>query len=373
MKLIIHVTEALGTGVAHSTSQLARAQVASGYEVLLIHSIRPETPSPEQMEKLFPAPIRRICLPMVNSVSPLQDLRHAMALARLFRQLDPAVIHLHSSKAGILGRVAALLSGHGRRVFYSPRGFAFLREDVSGFRRDLYLLFERFAAFLPGVLIGCSGTEATLARDRVRHPRVVLIENSADFSDIRPAAANGSSRLKVVTSGRLCYQKAPWKFRELAVGINDASIEFLWIGGGELAGELNGSACSSPIASTGWRDRQSVMDELSRADIFVMTSLWEGMPLSLIEAQATGLPAVVPDIVGCRDIVLHGETGFICSSETQMIESLRKLITDEDLRRSMGQAARKMALRRFSVQRMHSEMMREYGLPAGDQDAPRAA
>ncbi len=363
MKLIIHVTEALGTGVAHSTSQLAKVQSESGFDVLLIHSIRPESPSPEQMDSLYPSPIRRMYLPMVNSVSPIQDIRHTLQLAAIFRRLNPAAIHLHSSKAGILGRAAALLSGHGNRVFYSPRGFAFLREDVSRTVQRIFLLFERMAALLPGVLIGCSGTEAELAREVVRHPRTVLVENSADFSDIQPATGSQTPRLRVVTSGRLSYQKAPWKFRDLAVALNDPRIEFLWIGGGDLVNELvTPTSSSALVTSTGWRDRKSVMAELSKADIFVMTSLWEGMPLSLIEAQATGLPAVVPDIVGCRDIVRDGETGFICGSESQMLTCLRRLIENDDLRQTMGLAARKLALSRFSVQRMHREMMQAYGL-----------
>lgn len=363
MTLILHVTEALGAGVVHSISQLARIQANDGFDVALIHSCRPETPSPDELDRLFPSPIRRIYIPMVTRVSPLKDLRDAIALARLFKQLRPDIIHLHSSKAGVLGRIAALFAGYGRRTFYSPRGFAFLREDVSSNKRLLYLIFERLAALLRGTLVACSGSEAQLAQDRVGHRHVVLVENSAEFEHIKEAKGSATSRARVVTSGRLCYQKAPWRFRDLANGLNDLSADFIWIGGGELEHFLSiRDGDSVSLTSTGWLNRAEVLAELSQSDIFVMTSLWEGMPLSLIEAQAAGLPAVVPDVVGCRDIVRHGETGFVCTSDNELALRLRDLIENRELRQTMGRAARKMAKERFSVERMHKEMIKVYGV-----------
>lgn len=363
MTLIFHVTEALGTGVVHSISQLARIQANSGFDVVLVHSTRPETPSPEELDCLFPLPIRRIHIPMVTPVSPLKDARDVIALAKLFKQMRPDVIHLHSSKAGILGRVAAMLSGNGVRTFYSPRGFAFLRQDVSPTKRWLYLSFERIAAFMHGTLIGCSGTEAELAQDHVGHRRVVLVENSAAFEHIKEAKGSAPPRTRVVTSGRLCYQKAPWRFRDLADKLNDLPADFVWIGGGELEHFLAAPDDNSvSLVSTGWLNRADVLMELSQSDIFVMTSLWEGMPLSLLEAQVAGLPAVVPDVVGCRDIVRHGETGFICKSDNELALRLRELIENRELRQKMGGAARKMARERFSVERMHKEMVEVYGV-----------
>ena len=363
MTLILHVTEALGTGVVHSISQLARIQAKNGFDVVLVHSCRPETPPPDQLDRLFPPPIRRIHHSMVTPVSPLKDARDAMALARLFRQLRPDIIHLHSSKAGVLGRVAAFLSGHGVRTFYSPRGFAFLREDVSPLGRWLYLSFERIAAFLRGTLVACSGTEAQLARDRVGHPRVALVENSAEFEHIKEARGGDAPRMRVVTSGRICYQKAPWRFRDLANGLRGLPADFVWIGSGELEHFLSAPDDHSvSLISTGWLSRADVLMELSQSDIFVMTSLWEGMPLSLIEAQAAGLPAVVPDVVGCRDIVRHGETGFVGKSDDELALHVRELIENRELRQTLGRAARKMAKERFSVERMHKEMVKVYGV-----------
>ena len=114
------------------------------------------------------------------------------------------------------------------------------------------------------------------------------------------------------------------------------------------------------MSIAGWLPRAGVYAELAMVDIFVLPSLWEGMPLALIEAQVAGLPAVVSNVVGNRDVVIDGETGFVCDSDQEFITKTRLLIDDADLRLKMGQAAREMAAKRFSVERMHREMMAVY-------------
>lgn len=357
---ILHITEALGGGVAHSLSQLAKAQVADGYHVIVIHSVRPDTPV-DLLPGLYPAPIDRRVLRMMTAINPLVDVKALWQICKLLRTENPDVIHLHSSKAGVLGRLAALLTSRRNQVFYSPRGFAFLREDVSPGQQKLFLNLERVASKLGGTVIGCSGTEADLARSKVGHARTYLVENSVDLSAVPVATGSIDGRVRVVTSGRICYQKAPWRFRELAVGCADLMADFVWLGDGGLRADLMvDGVLPSGMQIAGWLPRSGVYAELVQADIFVLPSLWEGMPLALIEAQAAGLPAVVSDVVGNRDVVINGETGFVCQTEAELLQKTRLLIEDADLRRRMGQAAREMAAVRFSVGRMHREMMAVY-------------
>lgn len=358
---ILHITEALGGGVAHSISQLARIQSVNGLEVMVAHSIRPDTPDAEPLARLFPAPIERRIIPMVTAVSPLADVSSIIRISRLLREIKPDVVHLHSSKAGVLGRMAAILTGYGRRTFYSPRGFAFLRQDVSPAKRRLYLFFEAVAARLGGTLVACSNSEGKLARQKARHPNVVVVDNAVEVESIPSAQGSAGSKMRIVTSGRVCYPKAPWRFRELARALKDEAVEFVWIGAGELENELAFPAHEqSNITKTGWLERASVIQELARSDIYVQTSLWEGMPLSLIEAQVTGLPAVVSDAPGCRDIVMNGVTGYVCKDAAEMKEKMQRLIHDRVLRGNMGKEARALGLVRFSIARMHREMTQAY-------------
>ena len=85
------------------------------------------------------------------------------------------------------------------------------------------------------------------------------------------------------------------------------------------------------------------------------------MPIALIEAQAAGLPAVVFDVAGCRDVVRNGVTGFVCASMGEAVEKVRLLIRNRDLRNELGENARAMAAERFAMERMHREMLEVYG------------
>lgn len=362
---ILHITESLGGGVAHSLSQLAKAQAADGHQVLVVHSVRPDTPV-DLLPGLYPAPIDRRMLPMVTAIAPIADLRALGQIYALLKTESPDVVHLHSSKAGVLGRIAALLQGKRHRVFYSPRGFAFLREDVSSAKRKLFLNLERFASKLGGTVVGCSGTEADLARSEVGHVRTCLVENSVDLTAVPVATGSIDGRVRVVTSGRICYQKAPWRFRDLALRVADLSADFVWLGDGDMNDSLQvDGSLPENIRIAGWLPRVGVYAELATADIFVLPSLWEGMPLALIEAQAAGLPAVVSDVVGNRDVVIDGETGFVCKTDADLLQKTRLLIQDPGLRQKMGQGAREMAAKRFSVERMHAEMMAVYNEAIG--------
>lgn len=358
---VLHITEALGGGVAHSVSQLARVQAANGFEVIVAHSIRPDTPLPEKLDALFPSPICRLVLPMVTPVSPFADMIAVVKIFHLIRKIAPDVIHLHSSKAGVVGRVAAKLAGFGSKVFYSPRGFSFLRQDVSRSKRLLYLFFEVVAARLGGTLVACSNTEGVFARRKALHRHVVVVENSVDVETIPPAQTGGGGAIRVVTSGRVCYPKAPWRFRELAWMLKDEAAEFVWIGAGELEVELAFPRTERvKIGITGWLERDAGIRELAGSDIYVQSSLWEGMPLSLIEAQVAGLPAVVIDVVGCRDVVIDGVTGYVCKNVGEMKDKILCLIKDRKLRLGMGARARELGLERFSTRRMHDEMVSVY-------------
>ncbi len=328
--------------------------------MIVLHSVRPDTPV-DLLPGLYPPPIDRRVMPMVTAINPAADMKALWQIRALLKSENPDVIHLHSSKAGVLGRLAALLTGKRDQVFYSPRGFAFLREDVSPGKQKLFLNLERVASKLGGTVIGCSGTEADLARAEVGHARTCLVENSVDLSVVPVATGSTDGRVRVVTSGRICYQKAPWRFRDMAVGCVDLPADFIWLGDGDLRADLlvNG-AFPEDMRIAGWLPRAGVYAELAKADIFVLPSLWEGMPLALIEAQAAGLPAVVSDVVGNRDVVIDGETGFVCKTDADLLQKTRWLIEDADLRWRMGQAAREVAAVRFSVGRMHREMMAVY-------------
>jgi len=247
-------------------------------------------------------------------------------------------------------------------AFYSPHGFSFLRQDVSRVKQKTFIAFEKVASWFGGILVACSPSEAQCAVDLgIRQVRVV--ENGVDTEAIIPKSVLETPRVRVVTTGRICYQKAPWRLQQLALDCAMQQADFLWIGDGELRDTLkdNGRELGK-VSVTGWLPRQQVYEEIARSDIFVLPSLWEGMPLALIEAQVAGLPAVVSDTVGNRDVIQNNITGFVCQSDAELASRLKLLINDASLRLRMGAAAREIGMKRFSMARLHREMLAVYDI-----------
>ncbi len=351
---VLHITESLGAGVEHYLAMVTREQARAGHCVVLAHSMRADTPT-DKLDAEFGFLERRVIVPMVTEVSLLKDFSSVFHLIRLIRQERPDVIHLHSSKAGVLGRVAALLAWTRARVFYSPHGFAFLRQDVSEVKQKLFLWFERFASWLPGVLVACSATESRLATDKVGHKRVALIENAIDLNSVQPSESGNGIVVNVLNASRACYQKAPWRFEHVAHQCSEFPASFVWVGDGDLRPRE-----ADNLRVTGWVDQPEVAKRLAQADIFLMPSLWEGMPLALIQAQAAGVPAVVSNVVGCRDVVQHGITGFVCNTDEELCARTQELIVDAELRKGMGHNAAMMSRSRFAIERLNAELLNLY-------------
>ncbi|SFU19996.1 glycosyltransferase [Paraburkholderia aspalathi] len=359
---VLHVTEALGGGVLYAVAQLVNSQVDQGWVVVLAHSVRSDTPPTADLDEIFSSRVKRVVIPMVTAPDIWRDFLAILLIWRLVRRVSPTIVHLHSSKAGVVGRLAGVLAGYRQRLFYTPHGYAFLRQDVSRIKRKLFLLFERMATFVSGNVIACSPSEAEMARHRVFAQRVQLVENA-----VRPRVSKIASleegRLKVATVGRISPQKAPGRFKAIADRFSHSHAEFVWIGDGESKSELmTAGASEQTVSVTGWISREGVQETLLTADVFLLLSQWEGLPLSLIEAQLIGLPAIVSDIDGCREAVIDGVTGFVCHSDEDAVSALQRLIDDPILREKMGRAARLFATKRFALEKMVEGTFDAYGV-----------
>lgn len=347
---ILHISESLGGGVLKTIATLTSAQVAAGHQVLLAHSVRHDTPARLELNSIIAPAVVRQVLPMSSTVSPWKDSVSLFTLIRFIRKEKPDVIHAHSSKAGILARLASKLTGSSRRVLYSPHCYSFLRQDVSRFSRYMFYMFERIGVILGGHIVACGQTESFLSKYVLRHPRVFLVENAVPISAFRIARSRiETNTVKLGSAGRICKQKGPEIFADLCEKLTGLEIDCVWIGDGPLRMDFFPS--EMPVMVTGWMSPENAVMEMESLDIFVMTSKWEGMPLTLIESQLMGIPCVVPDVPGCVDVVLHGINGYVYRTSEELESFVRTLVSDAGLRTTIGSRARELALSRFSEQR----------------------
>lgn len=372
------VTEALAGGIVSSLANICNHLPSDEFEIVLVYSRRRESPSDEQLRVIYGKHVRLVQIQGSREINPANDLKLLLRYWRILRQESPDIVHFHSSKAGFVGRFAARLALiSSRSVFYSPRGFSFLRTDTSPGKRRLYWLLEKIAGMAGGHIIAVSASEAHEAQRLVGAGRTILVDNGLDLSALgaieAPATKPPGATWVIGTVGRLSAQKDPMAFLDLAQAVvahYPGKARFLWVGGGELAAtfetEVARRNLSGVVEATGWVPREEAWKRLqSEVDIYVQTSQWEGMPLTVLEAMAFTKPVVVRDAVGNRDVVAHGVTGYVGKDVREMVDYLSRLMADPGYMAQMGQSGRRRLEEHYTVARVVRELAAVYRAPLG--------
>ena len=326
-KRLLFVVEAMGGGLFTYIVSLAN-QLVEDYDLYIAYAVRPQTP--HDYRGYFDPRIHLIEVgDFVRPIRLKDDAKALLALVKIGRSVRPDIIHLHSAKAGVLGRLAYWFTAS--PVFYTPHGYSFLMRQAGPLKRGFYRSIEFAMARLRNTTIACSKGE--LEETLPLTKRALLINNGIDRREIDrcldcPPRQGGRARrgggwYTVFTIGRICGQKNPELFNRIALAMPET--RFLWIGDGELRDVLN----APNIEVTGWVSRREVLLLASRADCFLLPSLWEGLPISLLEAMYLGKPCVVSDVVGNRDVIRNGENGFVCHKLEQYVAAIRKTTQDE--------------------------------------------
>ena len=346
----------MGGGIISFLDSISGAQVREGAQVSILYSRRPDTPDRRAIEDRFGPHVR--LLPEVDAGSTMKNV---LAIGRSIRSAVASgeydVVHLHSSYAGAVGRIMLIQSGV--PVVYSPHGFAFLRLDQSKLLRWATRMIERILA-RRGSLLVTSQSELDIAAEELRTVAPALLMSGVPSATIRhTSSAREVGRPRVVMLGRLVYQKAPWRFAHVARQIG-AAAEFIWVGG-DASQDEHGWMTDSPVRMLAWVEPDELERLLQETDILLFPTLWEGMSLSLAQAQARGIPVVTTDVVGNRDAVINGVTGFVCNTDEELLERTRQLVDDTHLRMTMGAAAVEWARQGLIDDNIGTDSLAYYG------------
>jgi len=180
-------------------------------------------------------------------------------------------------------------------------------------------LIERILARGNCKIISCSKGEHEESRRFSKNAEYV--SNGIDIGEIERfmtgEAIYEKQAFTVYTVGRICKQKNPLLFNEIAKQLPE--VNFLWIGDGELRGELT----SPNITITGWVERKKVIAYVEGADVFLLCSLWEGLPISLLEAMYMKKICIVNDVIGNRDVIENEINGYICKDTEMFVKRIR--------------------------------------------------
>ena len=306
-----------------------------------------------------------------RSVSPVADLQAFIGLVRTIKRFNPDVIHTHTAKAGVLGRLASIIAGRGAVRIHTFHGHL-LHGYFSGWKTKLVIAIEKFLAKRTHHLIAI-GTEVErelLAKGIGTKNQYSIFfpglpePHTASKAELRKELELDSSAMYCTFVGRLTQIKRPDRLLDVAAAMvaREVPIHFLIAGEGELfeRSKARARAEQLPVTFLGWR--KDIDNLFAASDIAILTSDNEGIPLTLIQAAQAGLPIIAPSVGSISDIVENDHTGFLTSTQPgAMASALSALVTDSALHNRLGAAGKVRAHQYFSLERMlrdHTDIYR---------------
>jgi len=297
-----------------------------------------------------------------RSIKPRADLTALFVIVKEIRRFKPDVIHTHTAKAGVVGRIASILSGH-----RSTRVHTFHGHLLNGYfgagKTKLVILVEKFLALSTDQLlaVGAKVKDDLLAVGIGKENKFGVMPPGLQLAEV-PSKAVARKELGLHDDanycafiGRITQIKRPDRFLDVVAEIKSRGIDlhFIVAGAGELLTYCQDRAKTEilPVTFLGWRE--DIEAVLAAADFLLLTSDNEGTPLSLIQAGMVGIPVVATNVGSTNEIVVNGETGLLTDlSVKELSDAVTKVATDNALRAKMGAAGKEYTLSRYGVDRL---------------------
>jgi len=354
---VIHVITKLELGGAQqNTLDTCRLIDRSKYDVALLTG--PDGLLDSQAARM-PDLDFRIVADLAREVDPLRDARACRSLrahiAALRAQHREALVHTHSSKAGILGRLAASRAGV-HHIVHTAHGFGH-PAFAHPLARGLAVFLERLVARNTSRIVCVSNANIDEGRSLrlFGAAGVELIRSGFDLETFRhpgisredACRALGLDPARPVVGSIACLkpQKAPVDFVQVAARVREQvpDVQFVLAGDGEQRADVEQRARQLDLHETfrllGWRD--DVERVLPAFDVFLLTSRWEGLPRAVVQAMCAGIPVVATAVDGDTDVIRDGDTGFLAPAGAVEVLAQRTvgLLGSADLRSSVAEAA----------------------------------
>ena len=355
---VLHVIARMNVGgTARYVSELVEAIPDSKLATGFVQGSEVEDPSVSQL------PVIRINhlgrkISLVNDYKAWRELREAV------RECKPEIIHTHTFKAGIIGR---LVSGTHKRI-HTFHGHLFEDNSFSGLEKKIITLVEKWLAPRANVLVSVGlnvGKELREAGIGVGQKWVSIAPGVEaltllEKSEARKSIGVNESEMLIGWMARMTSVKNPNLLLQVASRLPD--VQFVMAGGGDLL-EIIKSNAPENVKVIGWADAATFW---SAVDIAISTSDNEGMPVALIEAQLSGVPVIATNVGSNSEVIEDQVTGLITSkSVDELVSAIKRFISLPDLIKKMGDEGTKRAGNEYGLERMirsHVDLYRDVNI-----------
>ncbi|MEZ7171863.1 glycosyltransferase family 4 protein [Sporosarcina sp. OR05] len=308
---------------------------------------------------------------LVRELHPLSDIKAFFEMKRLLKIIQPDLVATHSSKAGIIGRLAAR-SLH-IPVIFTAHGWSFT-EGVPHPRKLFYRLIETIVGYFTSGVIAVSNYDYQLALQHhvVSQKKIICIQNGVhDFKEPPQRLKQGREEIRLIMIARFAPPKMQQHLLEVLIDLKHLPWVMQFVGDGPTKESVERFAIDHGIGDKvhfeGWRE--DIEELLANADVCMLISEFEGLPLSILEAMRASLPIIATDVGGVKEAVT-AQNGFLVSKDDKnaLKIAIHRLVEDQELRFNMGENGRKLYEERFTFDHMMEDTFTYYKTIAGKED-----
>lgn len=297
---------------------------------------------------------------LVRPIKPIQDIKAFFQIRKTLREQKPDLVSCHSSKAGLLGRLAARSCGI--PVIFTAHGWAFT-DNVPQPKRLIYKIVEKIGGLFSSHIITVSEYDRQLGLEaRIAKPsKMTAVHNGMPDRKVPERKINDVVHIMMIA--RFGPQKDHTTLLKALAEMKDENWVLSLVGGGDNADVVKLTdklGLTDRVKFLG--EREDIPELLETADLYCLISHWEGFPRSILEAMRSGLAVVATDVAGVKESVTHEETGYLVPHEDteKLSAALGQIVRDKDRLAQMGREGRKAFEESFTFQHMMDKNLEIY-------------
>ncbi|MEK3954454.1 glycosyltransferase family 4 protein [Psychrobacillus sp. FSL K6-1464] len=353
VQLITHMYEVGGAQV--HVLDLSKRLVVDGNRVSILYGIEKPLADELYVKEIEYIPLKHL----IRNMNLVKDLLAFFEIRKTLKQLDPDIVAIHSSKAGILGRIACWTL---RIPFvFTAHGWSFT-DGVAKKKQAFYRRVEKCIGKISKKVITVCDYDRILALQHqvLSSSKLITIHNGVMDQSQRNVQLVRNDMVKILMVARFDIPKKQLELLHALSQIRELNWYMIFAGEGRQKEQATQYVQEHNFGNkvTFLGNHSNVSELLMDADIFVLTSSWEGLPLSILEAMAHGLPIIASNVGGVKEAVRNSENGFLI--EHNLPELLTTLIENPSLRKSMGKKSREIYEVSFTFERMYSQTYLTY-------------